>query len=209
MAGMRLTPALQTTLDADPNVCVALDADGFIQYVNPAWTRHADEANASPSCRLEAVLHRRYVDFVVGPLRPSLEAAIANVMRGGNGAPSRPETFIHSECNTPQWLRHLTTHLTRIGPAEGTASAPGLLLRHFLRIEGPLERQYELTDAPAERFQDANGLLLQCSCCRRAKVPGTEQWKMSLALFEPSPLRISHGLCGSCLEAYYPEPSGA
>ncbi len=188
-------------------MCVALDADGIIRYVNPAWSRHADEANAPESCRLEAVLHRRYLDFVVGALRPSLEVAIANLLRGGG--PSRPEMFIHSECNTPQWFRRLTTHLTQIGPAAGTASAQGLLLRHFLRVEGPLERRYELTDSPAEELQDANGVLTQCSCCRRVKVPGTEQWKMSLALFEPSPRMTSHGLCRSCLEAYYPEPRGA
>ena len=188
-------PALVAALEQEPAVAFVLDRDLAIRYVNPAWSLPA-EAPSEPA----SLLSRPYLSFVVGPMRAILERRLVAALAPETGALG---IFIVSECNTPTQVRKLRTQVVPLRPDEG-GPPEGLLLVHHLHVEGPLADRSDLPAESPELWRTADGLLVQCGCCRRARDARTGAWRMSLSLVGEARPNTSHGLCSTCLEAYYP-----
>jgi hypothetical protein len=116
--------------------------------------------------------------------------------------------WLHSECNTPELFRLLTTRISALW-TEAEDRLIGYLLHSDLRVMGSLSDRYPLVEPSVDSWRDHNGFIVQCGCCRRVRVPGTTRWVMCLALIERTERDTSHGLCELCLETYYAEPPGA
>lgn len=183
---------LIATLDDEPHAAVLLDDDWRITHVNAEWDRSALEHHA-PQLHSTQVLGTSFLSWIKGPMR----AHAADALRRASADPTQSVTF-ESECNTPQLHQRLTSRFVRLD-----APHSGLLLHFFLRVAGPLSQRYQLTERSIQSFADSSGLVTQCSCCRRARNPQTGKWFLSLELFTPG-TNITHGLCESCLETYYP-----
>jgi hypothetical protein len=73
-----------------------------------------------------------------------------------------------------------------------------------------IERAHDpLAAVPAQReedYRDENGLLCQCSHCRRYRcMRVAERWDWIPAWVRRQPARTSHGLCRVCFDYYYPK----
>ncbi len=198
---MVTAPPLIRAIDAEPAVAFVLDRSLAIVHVNPAWT---DVAARDGVQVLEppALIGRHYLDFVVGPVRRYLEEKFHQALLPSTG--SRGLTLT-SECNTPTLVRKLTTHVLPIRSSEQEDSTQRLILIQSLRVVGPLAERREMTEENPDLWRDRNGILLQCSCCRRAQDRRSGVWRTNSALITRGADRTSHGLCELCLEAYYPD----
>lgn len=195
-----LTDSFRAALDGEPSVVALLDAAGLVRYLNRAWTASAERDRAPASCRAERVLGRRYLDFIAGELRQHFAAALRRSIALGPGFRS---VWMHGECNTPELSRLLTT---RISTLWRERDVDGHLIHNEVDVLGPLEARYRPTDLPVDRLRDEHGLVVQCGCCRRVQLPASDRWVMHLDLLASPAPGTSHGLCGLCLETYYPDP---
>ena len=175
---------------------MVLDREGVIRFTNAAWEVHA-RRDGAPDMSPRSVIGKPYLDFILGALRSHVRRCLRVVtersdLRGVD---------LHSECNTPDTLRLLSTHFAPLRSPDGGLA--GVVVRHSLRVAGPLADHYVIAEAPPESFRDDQGIITQCGCCRRVRDPADGSWKMSLTLLEKPRPDLSHGLCESCLELYY------
>lgn len=196
---MEVSPRFAELVAKEPSIVVLLDRLGTITRLNPAWDVGAE---GHVGCEAKAVIGRRYLDFVAGKLNPIVTRAFAQAAALGPGLGS---VWLHGECSTPDWFRLITTRITGLWSADPAAPS-GYLVHHELRLEGTLAERFLLVERPTDAWRHANGLVVQCGCCRRVREPGTGRWEMSVALLERQADGTSHGLCDLCVESYYGEP---
>lgn len=166
---------------------VAIDPEGAILWLNPAWYEFARQ-NAG-----EAVLERfdvgaNYFDGIAPPLRDFYQETLARVW-------SEKRIFEQDyECSTPDIRRYL--HL-RVLPVSGA----GLLLEHSLTIETPNTMQ----PCPAEDvlYRMPDGVIVQCSNCRRTRRADQSGWDWVPQWVKKVPETMSHGLCEVCVGFYW------
>jgi len=184
-----LAPFDAVTLDEDPSSICALTTELRISYVNRAWFRFATDNDASWADG----------DWGIGTL---ITNAIPAILRPFYDelfrvALERREIVEHDyECSTPTLRRYFRM---RILPCESGA---------LLCVHSPLrESSHVAPGNPAleSRYRDGEGLILQCSNCRRVRcVTEPVQWEWVPAyVAEPMP-DTSHGLCAVCTDYYYP-----
>ncbi len=170
----------------DDTTTLALDIDGVIVWVNPAW-RHFAERNDASDVAVRFGVGTRYLDGVSGPLASYFEAVFDNVRQTGE-----PWEFDY-ECSSPDTFRLM--HMRVLPIAAGR-----LLIQHSTECARPHDR---VADEPIEaRYRDAWGLLLQCSNCRRVRDPG-DGWHWVFEWVAQPPERVSHGLCSPCAAQYF------
>ena len=180
-----LEPAFSTVTLEQPDTTIAvIDPGAGILWVNPAWDRFARENGASE--RLDG--YGSYLDGISPPLREVYRRVFDRALRTG-------EVFEHDyECSSPDTLRRF--HL-RVLPIE----TRGLILEHSLIAESPHPGTAE---APIEaRFLDENGRILQCSNCRRVRIPVSYAWAWVPAWVAQAPPMMTHGICPSCIGFYW------
>jgi hypothetical protein len=170
----------------DGSTIVVLDPDGKILWTNPAWERFARENGGHD---LE-----RFASYYagIGPvLRGFYESAFANALLTG-------AVYVQEyECSSPDVFRKF--HLQAM-PVAGK----GLLLTHSLLVERPHEHQQApAAAAPPDRYRGANGIVVQCSNCRRVRRAGEEVWDWVRDWVAASPPNTSHGICAPCLGFYW------
>jgi hypothetical protein len=174
---------------ADSSVIHAIWPDGRLAFFNAAWNRFAIE-NGAPALRDTWPLGRSLWDAVPQILLPFYRAHFAESL-------AQLRLFQHDyECSSPTHRR--TFHLRASPIADGAA----LLLVHALSRE---DLHAERLDAAEAEYLDADGIATQCAHCRRVRTPdGADRWDFVPAYVAHQRLNISHGLCGPCLELYYP-----
>jgi hypothetical protein len=198
---MQIAPAIVDALSGDPAISFILDRQLDIVYVNAAWVASAHLDGAVPAAP-EQLLGRPYLSFVVGPLHDHLKRKLQATLAPSTSARG---LLLTSECNTPTHFRTLTSHLVPLRSADPEGEPVGLVVMHSIHVNGLLSERERLAEEGSDAWRDANGTLLQCSCCRRVKDPHLGVWRMSAALVAEQAPHTSHGLCEACLEAYYPE----
>lgn len=192
---------LSRALDQETNNVLLLDGGKVICFLNRAWTESAEREHLPATCRAEALLGRRFLDFVAGGLKPYLAQAFERAATMGPGIHS---VWLHGECNTPQLFRRLTTRISPIwDPRQAEPTA--YLIHNDVRRVGALSDRYVLAEIPIDTWVQNDGLIVQCGCCRRVRNPKTSEWAMSIELLEHPVEHTSHGLCELCLETYYGE----
>jgi hypothetical protein len=198
---MDIPAPLIQSLDSESGVSLVLDAQGIIRFLNSAWTTHAqiDDADwLTP----EFVLHKSYLSFVDGPLREVIAEIISRALQRQG-----PPLLLEGECNTPEFFRLLTSTFSAIADEKGAVVA--CVVRHSVRVGGPLGDRYVLSERPPEAFRNpSTGFIIQCSYCRRLRDPQTGSWEMSSEAVRRTPEMTSHGLCDPCGETYFPSQVG-
>lgn len=173
--------------EASPMAALDLGPPGdpsfVIRWTNAAWDRFALDNGAD---RAPAV-GDAYLDGIAEPLKSFYRSAFLNAVR-------TREIFVQRyECSSP--TRHRQYHMRAI-PLDDY----GLLIEHSL----VLERSHDRIPAEAleERYRMADGLVLQCSNCRRVHRPGGG-WDWVPSWVAEMPAGTSHGLCAPCAGLYY------
>lgn len=186
----RLLAALELeVLERSENVIAALLPDGTIAWVNGAWGRFAAR-NGAPDLPARFGVGASYWDGVSGELRDGFAAAARRCLETAS------VFSLDYECSSAEELRWFRMRMMPVG-------ALGLWVEHAALRS--VERGREgASPATPELYRRADGYLLQCSNCRKTARGGSGAWDVVLEWISRSPPRTTHGLCGACLQHYYP-----
>lgn len=178
----------EDALESEGSTVVALDGAGVIVWVNGAWARFA-RANGGEGVAERFGEGARYLDGISGPLREFYQRVFGEVLSS-----NRPFELDY-DCPSPQSARRY--HL-RVLPIANK----GLLVEHSLIAESA-----EANEAPSpdrDLYTDRNdGIVLQCSNCRRVRRADGGGWDRVPAWTGRSPANTSHGLCPVCASFYW------
>jgi hypothetical protein len=176
-----------TPLDDAPSVLVALDSKGTILWVNKAWRQRARAYGEAAFLQRFGPGHS-YFEGISEPLRSFYSSVLQNALL--TGEPFEQEY----ECSSPDTFR--MNHL-RVLPF----GADGFLLVHSIVVERPHER--EEAAAVERAYRNEDGLIVQCSNCRRVRRRDTAVWDWVRAWARASPPHTSHGICKPCIGYYW------
>ncbi len=176
-------------LEAESGAVVGIWPDGRIAFSNGAWQRFA-LSNAGADVLVRWPLGADLLSGISGGLRDYYASAFARALARGE---AWEQTYA---CHSPRSTRQFQM---RVLPLAGR----GLLLIHSLVAEAELEI---LASGDAERYFDADGVVRQCSNCRRTqRVGAPAAWDWVPAFVASCPPRTSHSICSACINQYYPE----
>jgi len=171
-------------LSASRATIAVIDPAGNILWVNAAWHDFARRNGAGPAADSWA----SYFAAIAPPLCDYYRAAFANALATG-------DVFEQEyECSSGDELRRF--HL-RAMPIAGH----GLVVEHSLLVAQPHELGSEDADEAAYRRDD--GLVLQCSNCRRVRRAREPVWDWVPSLVVRQAQSVSHGICKSCVGFYF------
>jgi hypothetical protein len=176
----------ERALADDAATLVALDEAGVIVWTNSAWSTFARE-NDGAEVLTRFGVGARYLDGIAGSLRSFYDVVFSEVL-------GKQRIIEHDyECSSQDIERHL--HL-RVLPVPGA----GLLLEHSTVWRAPMERPH--AEALEHVYRNTDGLVIQCSNCRRVRRSERKQWDWVPAWVSRSHPATSHGMCEICLELF-------
>lgn len=190
-ADLDLSPFDRSGLDAEAATVYAVDQALRICFTNRAWTTFARENGADWAEDSSAVLGTHVMTPIPAILQPFYSGIFEAVLRRG-------EVVEHDyECSSPAKLRQFRM---RILPR----AVGGAVVVHSRLIEVDHGR---IPTSPTDSlFRDANGMIVQCSHCRRVRrVDDPAVWDWVPAYVQSPPEALSHGLCRVCAKYYYPD----
>jgi hypothetical protein len=199
-----LTPAFGALLagfDLDalarqPDTIIGLDADLRLAFLNPAWFAFAEANGGGPAIARDWGLGRCVLDACPPVIREFYARALTNVLQ-------EDKHWDHDyECSSPEVGRHMRLS------AYPLRDRGGLLVVHALIVATPRDTgQFAgTTIAPAD-YADGNGIVHQCSHCRKIRrTSGPRHWDWVPELVTNPSANTSHDLCDVCLDFYYPTP---
>ncbi|HET6436982.1 MAG TPA: hypothetical protein VFG59_02885 [Anaeromyxobacter sp.] len=181
------------------DAAVLLDLEGTILFANEAWDRFARTGAGFG----EAVVGAKLLDGVPGDLlRSVLRQLLERAAHKGGGPPAT----MTSECNTPDVARLVITH---VAPVLAGNEPIGLTLVQRVVRELPVAEVYPVVDGNAEGYRAGDGVLEQCSCCRRTRRPADPaEWDFVPALVAAPPDDTVFGYCPFCHELHNPLGTG-
>lgn len=185
-------------LDDHAGAVFGLWADFRLAYVNAAWYRFAAENAGEPAISQRWSLGSVFMEAVPADLQPYYRYlfALANTRGRRVTAPLCHEY----ECSSPDTYRRFAMQVYTLDDFRG------FLVVNSLRLEHPHALDDAVAAPRAEDYQDDNGLVCQCSHCRRYRRRGLpERWDWVPAWVRRQPARTSHGLCRICFDYYYPK----
>jgi hypothetical protein len=170
--------------------------DGYLRlaYVNQGWERFALENDGAEV--LEQYPPGADVLSVCGPLRPFYESHFRHCLEHG-------ARWAHDyECPSPERYRRFHMDVYPL-PRHG-----GLLIVNTRSVERPFDKGERPVRDPVEsEYAQPNGLIVQCSHCRRVQRADRElQWDWIPAWVHEPPANTSGGLCRPCYGLHYPPP---
>jgi hypothetical protein len=176
-------------------VSYSIDLEDRIQSVGDGWLAFAC-ANGAPELTPAAVLGRSIGDFIADPGTRHIYGLLYGLVRRGT------TLQLPFRCDAPEVERNM---LLRLSPA----GSGGVRCDTFLLAEQH-RPVIALLDATAPRGTD---FLVMCSWCKRIRHQG--QWldleegvrRLKLLSHAPWP-ELSHGVCPSCIVAYFPPAKG-
>jgi CheY-like chemotaxis protein len=184
-----LAPFDIDTLDRDDATICALDGDLRITYVNAAW-RAFSRANGGTwqdeTCGIGVAL----LDSVPSVLRSFYERLFE---RARTSATPVEHSY---ECSSATTFRRFRMQIFR---CKGGA----LLVTHSLSQE--VSHRWVASRAIERLYRNADGILVQCSHCRRVRPAGPEspRWDWVPDYLADQQANVSHGLCPVCVEYHY------
>lgn len=173
-------------LDASKSTIAVIDRSGDILWVNAAWRRFAQENGGQP----DAYDHGSYFDGILPPLREYYRDIFAEALDRGT-------VFTQEyECSSNDIHRR---YQLRALPIDKQA----LILEHSPVVALPQVEGGDSSEEQLEGYRDADGLVLQCSNCRRVRHTATGSWDWIAALAAQPVPSTSHGICPLCLGFYW------
>lgn len=189
-------------LNQQPESVVGLSADDRIIYVNDRWDDFAAANDGQPGIGAHWDLGAHYLGAIPEVVQPFYRDLLARARRAGDAL--HPVTHEY-ECSTPSQYRRFNMLVYAV--SDGSC----VLIVNSLAIE----RTFADGERPAHAaddscYRDADGLIHQCSHCRRVRAAASAvEWHWVPGWVARSPAGTSHDLCGLCFRYYYPEPPDA
>lgn len=180
-------------LDAADDVVYGLDERLRLVYRNPAWFRFASENGGEPALAARFGTGTCVLDAIGGPLRDFYRDAYARALATG-------QVWAHDyECSSAETRR---VYRQTVYPLR---SRDGLLVVNSLTVSEPMKAARKGRRLPLQsRYRDGNGLITQCSHCRRVQLrDNPNRWDWVPAWVKEMPEETSHGLCPACYGHYY------
>lgn len=180
-----------------PRACLSysIDQEARLQTVDERWLPFAC-ANGAPQLTPAAVLGRHIDDFIADHTTSYIYRLLYERVRCG------ATLRLPFRCDAPEVRRDMILQLSPAGSG-------GVRCDTFLLDEKP-HSPIVLLDAASPR---GNMTVVMCSCCKRIRQQGVwldlEEGVQVFKLLSRSPLpEISHGMCPSCIDTYYPADKG-
>jgi hypothetical protein len=183
-------------LDRDASVIYGLFPDFRLGYFNAAYERFAAD-NGGERILTDWGLGAAVLTAVDGKIRDFYADAFRGVLAQGQ---PWEQTY---HCHSPDRYR---TYRMRVLPLQG---GKGLLVVHSNVADLPYPEK--ASDAPVDdaRYQDEDGLVKQCSHCRRVRrVAPPAGWEWVASFVERPPSNVAPTLCDLCADYYYPSAPG-
>jgi hypothetical protein len=179
-------------LDAEAATVLGLWPDGRIALTNSAWETFA-LANAGADVLRRWPLGASFHAGVSDALRDYYARAFARVLQ-------RQEAWEQTyDCHSPELTRQFRLQVLPLGGL-------GLLLIHSLLVEVPMLEKKSAPLHGLEQYRGPRGVVRQCSNCRRTQRAGSpEVWDWVPQFVSGTPNYVSHGICTTCINQYYPE----
>lgn len=190
-------PALErwdlAELDAHAGAVYGVDSDLRLQYFNAAWFRFAEANGGEPRITRQWSLGRSLLDCVPEPVR--------DVYAGSFRACLDAETPWRTEYECSSQTHYRRFHQI----VYGLDDRAGLLIVNSLVVE-TVRNPTAKTGMPpnAAAYFDANGIVTQCSHCRRVQHLGEiDRWDWIRNWVDDFPRETSHGVCTPCFRFHY------
>jgi hypothetical protein len=175
-----------------------VDLEGTVLFLNDAWDRFArDSAGGLVG---EATVGALLVDGLQGDEPRRIVRALFEgvVQRGVGGQP----VAVTAECNGPDVARLVTT---QVGPVGSGDDLIGLTVQHRVVRERPVAEVYPVVDGGELDYHGRDGVLEQCSCCRRTRRPDDEsEWDFVPGLVAAPPADALFTYCPLCRALHHP-----
>jgi hypothetical protein len=179
-----------------------LDRDGVILFVNEAWDRFARENGGGERVASASLVGTRWFDHISGEAPRRLHRLLFERAVRRLGPAAGGGVVQLNEANGPETARLVATHLEPIVGAGDVLT--GVAVIHRLVRELPLAEVYPVVAGDEGRWRDEDGVVEQCSCCRRVRRPEEpEEWDLVPGLVAEPPADASFGYCALCLELHY------
>jgi hypothetical protein len=190
MEPIRQLGELCHALELEAGSAYLLSLDLRIIYVNEGWRRFARE-NGAPELATNFDSVTPVTDVCGEPLRSFYREGLARVRMSG-------QSWSHLyECSSTLRYRKLSVRV------DMTAQRDAFVVIHSTVAEAALERESTETSSFAA-YTSSNGVMVQCSNCRRARrCTSGDIWDWLPQLVTTPPKNLSHGLCPSCDALYY------
>lgn len=184
---------LRAALELEDGSAYLLSLDLRIVYVNEGWRRFARE-NGAPELAAGFDSSAPITDVCGEPLGAWYRARFSRVRTSG-----QPWSLLY-ECSSTLRYRELSMRV------DMTPQRDGFVVVHSTVADAPLRRG-SLSTASFAAHTSSNGLIIQCSNCRRARrATDGDTWDWIPQLVAQPPPNVSHGLCPSCDALYYYSP---
>lgn len=179
------------TLETDPHSIYGLSADLTLSYLNPGWFSFSQENDGEPHISNRFCLGTHIGSAMTGPVKEFYLDNFTRVLE------SRDVWHHDYECSSPYFFRVFHQSVFPL------YNGKGLVIINSLTKEHPHEGN---TNPPPnnEAYTNNNGLICQCSNCRRVKKPfQPEKWDWVPQWVKSVPDNTSHTICPVCFDYYY------
>ena len=189
---MKLSDYPFSAVEDGTSVIFCLNPDLIITYCNPAWDRFAVQNGGQALCRPYPI-GRCILDSISGPDRDYFAKRFRETLNQ-----SEPWERDY-ECSTADVYRKMRM---RVLPMQAVRA---LIVINSLLVEHP--HQIAATAPLEEAYRTEHGLIVMCANCRRTRRidPNVQIWDWVPRFVQDMPLNITHGICASCREFYYPD----
>lgn len=191
--------------ERDP--ALLLDREGIILFVNEAWDRFARENGGGERVASASLVGTRWFDHISGEAPRRLHRLLFERALRRLGPATGGGVVQLNEANGPETARLVATHLEPlVGPGD---QLTGVAVVHRVVRELPLAEVYPVVAGDEARWRGEDGVVEQCSCCRRVRRPEEpEEWDLVPGLVAEPPVQVTFGYCALCMELHYAAGAG-
>ena len=183
-------------MESSRDVIFIADADLRISYCNPAWDKFALE-NGGAKTTAGHTLGTDLMRVIPVPLHKFYSDTFAACRR------RRLACEVAYECSSPRHFRLMHMSILPLKHANELAFVNSYRAEHEHGPDRPAR-------AVAEHYFSPDGIVTQCSHCRRTKRQDVaDAWDWVPAFLRLEDWKISPGLCHICHFYFYPRHAGA
>lgn len=174
------------TLSDERTTVYGLWPDFRLAFVNSGWRKFSSENGGDPQIPSQWQIGRSVMEAIRQPLQEFFHEQFARCL-----AENRPWDHLY-ECSTPDLYRLFHMRVVPLGKSEG-----------LLAVHSPRYEQNLKTVVIEDHYRQLNGLVIQCSYCRRVRPKEKEnEWHWVSDWGRRSPPQTSHGCCHLCRAIY-------
>lgn len=181
------------TIENYPHSIFCLDKDLKLSYFNKAWFEFSKENHGEPIISSKFKIGTPIEKAISGTIR---EFYISNYRRVLKDLVVWKHEY---ECSSPTLYRLFCQD------AYPLKNAAGIIIVNSLKIEKPIHwEEPENANLSIEDYTDKNGLITQCSNCRKTqRVNNNTIWDWVPSFVTAMPQNVSHSICSICYDYYW------